>query len=369
MFFLMTLPLFGEEKEGWYIFHGNAQLTGFSVTGVPDKPVVLTRIVVGARVENTPLIIGKNLFFISAPFQVYSADIVSGKVLWKSDINLRTGKTMRCTASPVYIDGKLLVGSLEGLVVAIDVQKSGEVIWSYQIEGGVKSSATLCKTDNQKNLIVMSQPDGIAYCLDVTNGRLVWKSAETGRTDGPVSSDSRYVVFGNCQSAIFVLDATNGSTLMQIPLGDDAQVAGGVALENGIAFLGVRNGTVMSVELHQKRLLWSKQISDESAFATPAIERESVIFGAEDGTVCRLRKKDGSVLWKTSVHEEVNSPVIAGNKVVVTAGGKIFLLLLDTGRVIWSCEVGDNITSPAVSEGMIVAGCDDSVVVFGAGKR
>lgn len=352
-------------NDGWYTFHGNAELTGFLATQLSDKPVMLRRIVVGAQVENTPLIIGKKLFFVSASFQLYSVDIVTGKILWKRDMNSQNGKIARCAASPVYIDGKLIACSEEGLIFAVDTEKNGEIVWSYQIEGSVKNSATLCNINTQKTVVLMSQQNGIAYCLDITDGRLVWESEETGRTDSPISSDSRYVVFGNCQSALFVLNATNGMTLTQLPLGDDAQVAGGVALESGVAFVGVRNGNVISADIPQKKILWNKQVSDSPAFATPAVEREGVIFAAEDGTVCRLQKKNGAVLWKFQADREVNSPVVAGDKVIITAEGKIFLLRLDTGIVIWSCKVGDNITSPAVSDGLIAVGCDDSIVIFG----
>jgi outer membrane protein assembly factor BamB len=54
--------------------------------------------------------------------------------------------------------------------------------------------------------------------------------------------------------------------------------------------------------------------------------------------------------------------VIAGDRVVLSSGGSLFLLDLMSGRKLWSAAVSDDITSPAVVAGMILVGGDDGTV-------
>jgi outer membrane protein assembly factor BamB len=66
----------------------------------------------------------------------------------------------------------------------------------------------------------------------------------------------------------------------------------------------------------------------------------------------------------------LGAPVVADDKVVVCADGKIHLLRLKDGTKISIVEVSDTITSPAVVAGLVIVGSDAGhVIAFGAAGK
>jgi outer membrane protein assembly factor BamB len=56
--------------------------------------------------------------------------------------------------------------------------------------------------------------------------------------------------------------------------------------------------------------------------------------------------------------------------VVVAADGELFLLRLADGTKLWSLKVSDEITSPAIAEQMVIVGSEDgTVVALGAAQE
>ena len=87
-----------------------------------------------------------------------------------------------------------------------------------------------------------------------------------------------------------------------------------------------------------------------------------VLFGADDGKLFGLQRDTGKQVWAFDTANRPLSPVIAGDRAVVTSGGTLFVLDLATGKKLWSATVSDDATSPAVVAGMILVGGDDGTV-------
>jgi len=87
-----------------------------------------------------------------------------------------------------------------------------------------------------------------------------------------------------------------------------------------------------------------------------------VVFGADDGKVHGIKRSTGEKVWTFDTGNRPMSPVIAGDRAVVSSGGSLFVLGLADGRKIWSAPVSDDISSPAVVGGRILVGGDDGTV-------
>ncbi|MCF6284457.1 MAG: PQQ-like beta-propeller repeat protein, partial [Candidatus Hydrogenedentes bacterium] len=190
----------------------------------------------------------------------------------------------------------------------------------------------------------------------------LWKSESIDRCDGSPSSGKGILAFGSCASALHVISAENGTILKNISLGDEAQVAGGVAIRGNSLFSGSHGGELFHADIEKGVLLWTNTDADGEVFTTPAVSAKLVVYGSMDDNFYALDRATGTLRWKFKTNGMTMSPVIAKDTVVACSGGVLYLLDLETGVEQWSFEVSDEITSPSIINGMILVGSDDGTL-------
>lgn len=90
--------------------------------------------------------------------------------------------------SPVVVDGKVFVASVDTHTVhALDAD-TGEELWSYTAGGRVDSPPTI-----YKGLALFGSADGWVYCLTASDGKLVWRFRAA-------PEDRRVVAYGQLES-------------------------------------------------------------------------------------------------------------------------------------------------------------------------
>ena len=155
-----------------------------------------------------------------------------------------------------------------------------------------------------------------------------------------------------------------------IEIDNDSQIAGGVAIVGDSVFSGSHSGYLIHANSKTREVVWINKDSEDEVLSTPAVSGEWVVFSSYDGLVYGLDRATGQKKWSFDTRGWPTSPVIAADKVVLTADGVLYLLRLDTGEEIWSYEVSDEATSPAIIRGMIVVGSEDgTVTAFGASQE
>ncbi len=354
----------GDEKApAWPSYHGDYDLSGRATSEVPDAPVQLWRFEAGETVYQPPIAGGGRIYFTHEKGVLFALDH-GGKELWRRDVNPDA-----FTAPPLYVDELVVVGSMNGLLYAIRAD-SGEVAWKYDVEDNVMGSANRVALEGGKlGIIVTAQATGEIHCVDGKTGERLWKTSESDRCDGSVSVGEGRIVMGSCAAALHVFSIAEQRKLRDVPLGDDRQVAGGVALIGKIAYAGTRDGSLSAVDVDAGKVEWTNTDAESEAFTTPAVGKDRIIFGADDGRIYALDRKTGKKRWVYDTERPPFSPVIAGNRVVVSSGGMLFILDLANGKELWTAEVSDDITSPAIVDGMIIIGSDEGVVsAFGKKK-
>jgi len=218
----------------------------------------------------------------------------------------------------------------------------------------------------RKAVIVISQADGALHCVDLTDGQPIWKTEGISRCDGSPSVGDGLVVFGSCVAALHVFSAADGRLERDIEVGTDSEVAGGVAVDGDTVVTGSRSGRVLHADLRTGATIWVNDDSNFEVFSTPAVSRDYVVFAANDGYVYAVDRETGAKRWSFDTNGMPSSPVIAGDKVVITADGFLYTVRLEDGALVWSHEVSDVITGPAVVGGTIIVGSEDgTVTAFG----
>ncbi|MFO7973023.1 MAG: PQQ-binding-like beta-propeller repeat protein [Candidatus Hydrogenedentota bacterium] len=353
----------------WNTYHGDFSLRGVAETHLPEELTLAWRFMAGAPVITTPVAGKKRIYFINSKGRIYAVNPEGSKV-WSTAIPREARDQWSPTqqqfdAPPTYFRETLLAGSLDGILFALDAA-SGEIKWRADLDGTILGAANIALLNGngqeEARVYVIEQTSGVLHCLDFETGESIWQSDGVERCDGSPGVGGGTVVFGSCAAALHVFSADTGELLRNIPVGDDSQIAGGVAVIGNEAYSGSRSGAVVRADTDTGVLVWRNTDCNDEAFTTPAVSDEWVVFGNAGGDVYGLARDTGESQWTFSADAMATSAVIAGDKVVGGAEGTLFLLGLEDGRKLWSYEVSDEITSPALYGDLVLVGCDDGTV-------
>ena len=366
-FWLGALRGYAGSPAAWPTYHGDAGLAGVAAGDLPDRPALLWRFSAGAPVKATPVIGGGMAFFANDKGKIFAVNM-EGREVWSRTLPEGTNGTATFDAPLLCADGALVAGSVSGRLYALD-PATGATRWEYALDHPIRGSPNVFPNpiDGRAQVVVLSQDEGVLHCLDLATGRKVWESQKSDRTEGSFAVAQQTIVFGNCAAALHFFAVRDGSLIGSLPLCGDCQVAGGVALTgDGRVFAGTRSGRVFCADIRQRAVVWVNTNCTAEVFTTPAVGSRRVVVGANNATVYCLDRASGELAWQVQCRGRPDSAVIAGAKVVVSAGGALCLLSLKDGSTLWSRDLGDDATSPAVVNGMILAGSDDgSVYAFG----
>lgn len=348
----------------WNTYHGDSALTGMINTSFADTLTQAWQVTVGGSVEQTPVASGGRIFVINDKATVFALDM-EGRTLWKHAI---VPETKPGTQSlPLYaeaplacFDDKVFAGTDDGMLTALHAE-TGDPAWNVLVEGYVHGSVNYQKESG--SLFVIEQETGALLCLDAKTGALRWRSEGEDRSDGSPSVTADTVVYGSCASALHIIAAKDGAHMHDVKIEEGGgQVAGGVASADGFAYAGCRDGRVMRADLNNASLAWIQSVSKTEVFSTPAIKDDWIVATSLDGILHALDRNTGQQRWRFEVGGEPKSPVIVGNKVVVTSDDKLFLVTLQDGARAWETQMAGYLSGPAVVRDLILVGCEDGTV-------
>lgn len=368
-----TAPAANETAAAtWSTYHGDENLAGIASAALPDTPARLWRFQTNAPILFGPVASENLLHFATSQGEVVAVDF-EGKKAWskqltRTSINDNAEQPARIDGPVSCFENTVLLGTMAGVVYAFDAA-TGEEKWQRDIESAILGAVTYLPASDARpeaRVYVIGQDDGALHCLSFADGTPLWKSEPIDRCDGSPAAGENIIAFGSCASALHVVNAADGTILKNVTVGDESQIAGGVAIRGNSVFSGSHSGHVVHVDLAKGEVLWTNDQSYAEVFTTPAVSADRVIYGSMDDFVYCLDRATGEELWKFDSKGMPTSPVIAGDKVVVTSDGKLYMLSLADGEVLWSFEVSDEITSPSIINNMIVVGGKDgSLSAFG----
>ena len=350
----------------WPTYHGEPDLKGVVDARLSDGLEPAWQYNAVGEVYSTPVSDGDHIYFSARKGQLIALDL-KGSEVWKKTFTRTNdaGQDMpvRFEAPLVCAEGLVLAGSTRGTLIVLDA-KNGAEKWRYETAGIITGSPNVVRQAAPAvlaSVVILDQSEGSLHGLDMANGKLLWKSEGVERCDGAPGIGGGRIVFGSCLAALHVY-SNEGTHLKDVEVGGDGQIAGGVAVDGNLAFAGARDGSLICADLEGGDIVWSSDESEDQTFSTPAVTSNMVVYSSDNGFVYAVDRKDGKTLWKFDAGGLPTSPVVATDKVVVSADGILFLLSLDDGRKFWSKNVSDEITSPALIGGMVVVGADDGTV-------
>jgi outer membrane protein assembly factor BamB len=135
-------------------------------------------------------------------------------------------------------------------------------------------------------------------------------------------------------------------TMWWVPLGGLVEFP--AVVDNGVAYVGNRSGTVYAISMRQGHVLW-KHRTNATMASSLAVYGTELVHHSMDGRVSLLDRANGDVRWSYDVGSPIeSSPVVShGIDYFGTWDGRVIALDLLTHRIRWTRSLGAKITASA----------------------
>jgi len=358
LFGLWAEPVLKQESPGWPRHRGDAALRGISGEKVGSKLKLVWVFDAGDFLKSS-VVVSNGIAYVGADTGILHAlDLESGKQRW----SFKTG--LGIEAPPLVSQGLVYAGSTDGFLYALGAE-DGKLKWKYETDGEIMGAANQAiRPKSGDSVVVVGSYDNFVHCLDAKTGKALWKFETQNYVNGvPTIYDDKYVVFGGCDSVLYVVNLEDGKLIRSVEV--EAPIAASVAVADGVGYVGNMDRAVSAFDLESGEVVWNYRAKNFPYFSSPALTATHVIIGGRDKGLHAIKRTSGKNEWRFSARGRIDSsPVVAGDKVVFgSMDGKLYLVSLKTGKEIASYEVGESISStPAVAAGCILVGCEDGKV-------
>ena len=342
----------------WTIFRGDQQLTGQAEGELPDTLSLKSQFTTDGEVKATPVVADGIVYVGSADKQVYALDLQTEKRLWQTELD------GEIEASCLILDNCIYVGTMKGTLFALN-HKDGKILWSFKSRDKVAGSVN-CAEANEQAIILLASYDGTMYALDI-EGTLLWKYETDSYINGTPAVFNSTAAVGGCDAFLHLVPLTDPNNVRKVDT--ESYIPSSPAVLDGMAYVGNFEGSILAIDTHKAKIVWTYKNKDASFFAACAAADDIIVAGSREGNLYILDRATGKEKHVFKAGNSIeSSPVICGNKVVFGCNdGRLYIVNTVDGKEIWSYNLGRPIiSSPAVANNLVLVGCDDgNVYVFG----
>ncbi|UCE88137.1 MAG: outer membrane protein assembly factor BamB [Pseudomonadota bacterium] len=262
-------------------------------------------------------------------------DLKTRDVLWRLELNERVAGGL------TLADGRLLLGTSQGAVIALD-PANGKELWRATV-----SSEVLSRPRSARGVVVARTVDGKLYGLDAVSGKRLWiyqRSVPVLTLRGTAAPviEGDVVISGFDSGNVIALGLTDGTVLWETPIAVARgrteleriiDIDGEPAVSDGVIYAVTYQGRVAAVQFNTGRILW---VRDLSAYSALALDRRNVYVSDAQGQVWAVDRSSGATVWKQDqlARRELTGPALHDKYLVVgDFDGYLHWLDLDDGRL------------------------------------
>lgn len=292
-------------------------------------------------------------------------DLQTGKQVWRhEDKKDKDGKRLGIAGSPGVGDGLVVVGGLEGDVLALDAA-TGEMKWKARVGTEVLAAPAI-----GQGLVLVRSIDGRVTAFDSASGERRWfwekeTPSLTVRGNGSPLLVPGGALVGNDDGTLTALSLASGGQLWEQRVSNGegrneldrmADVDGTPVLDGSTLYATSYKGQTLAIDGPSGRSLWSH---DAGGPGSVGIGPDRVVVSDPRGTVWALAKADGSALWQQPAlaRRSLSSAVVQGDYAVVgDIEGYLHWLRLEDGAFAARAHAGGDAIrgQPVVADGLLV---------------
>ncbi len=338
--------------DWWPMFHHDSQHTGYSTSKVEDYLFNVWRFKTGGPILGSPVVVDYKVYIGSLDNNIYCLDVVNGQLIWSTDL----GSDL--LGSPTVVDGKVYIGSIYNHKVYCLDADYGNVIWTYKTGGNVYSSPVV-----DSGMVYIGAYDGKLYCLNATNGEFIWsfKIGDIIVSSPTVAYDMVYLASASANSRMMCFNAKTGEIIWtRYGLFVATSVP---AIYNNKVYVNTFGQTFYCLNAFNGSTIWTNKKGGSSS--SPAVFEDKLYIGCGFKVYC-FNATNGEVIWTYETEWDVSSsPGIADGKVYVGSDDdKFYCLNASNGELLWRFNIGSNMrySSPAIANGMAFIGSENGYI-------
>jgi outer membrane protein assembly factor BamB len=313
-------------------------------------------------------VVADGVVYFSSGRWLYAVNAETGSLKWRYPSDSPLSTVIKST--PVIGEDFVYFGGGDGWLYAITKDK-GMPAWSFATKGMINSSPTLVD-----GIIYVGSVDDRLYAIDALTGEQKWPGGFRTRDDvstAPAVAEG-LVYFMSSDMNLYSAIASTGRLKWSYRIGIPGRASNPVVADNAV-YVAV-GSLLQAYQTQSGHMKWGIRLPSDVT-TTPAAADGSIYFACKNGKLYALLSS-GKAKWKTPVDigaPAYGSPVVVGNTIVVGANkGTVLAVDAETGDVKWKYTVMPssarsgkleyvNISAaPAVSNGSLYILADDGTL-------
>jgi outer membrane protein assembly factor BamB len=253
--------------------------------------------------------------------------------------------------------GRVYFGSGEDIFYCLDAT-NGKLLWSFQT-GNPSNNFLSNPLLKDGKIYFGSYSDKKFYCLDAFSGESIWEFQCKGEIESSARINDGKIYFGSWDNKIYCLNVSNGEKIWDFKA--DAAVRSSPFIINGKVCFGSFGRKFYCLDALSGDKIWEFQTEGQN-YASPIGDGERIYFGSKDKQFYCLDAIAGKKLWSYKSGDIiVSSAFLLDGRVYFGAyDDKMTCLDALSGSNIWEFQTGGDIdSSPSVVDGKIYFGSYD----------
>jgi outer membrane protein assembly factor BamB len=315
--------------------------------------------------QQTPVVEDGKVYAAAVEGGVRAFDLQTGKKIWEYEPEKEKKKPeLRLSGGPGAGEGLVVIGTLEGQVIALDAA-SGSEKWRAKVPNEVITAPAI-----GQGLVFVRSNDGRVSAFDAASGERRWFHSKeppnlTVRGNASLTLGPGVLFVGNDDGTVSALAVNDGREVWNqtvgLPSGRTelermADVDGTPVLEGTTLFATSFKKETVALEAPSGRPLWARE---NGGVGGVGVTSSSVIVADPAGTVWALDKYSGTAMWSNPslARRSLTGPSIHGDYAVVgDLDGYVHWLKLDNGEVAARERAGRKPLrgKPVVADGILI---------------
>ncbi|MBN1441563.1 MAG: PQQ-binding-like beta-propeller repeat protein [Planctomycetes bacterium] len=185
----------------------------------------------------------------------------------------------RVAASPVFLEGYLVVGSTDSHVYAYDLA-SKSIRFIKELSGEIRIDPVV-----HEGAAFFATGDGCVHRIAVEGEGQSWSTRITDRSIVALKTDTRGILAAVAAGHVMVIDPAIGTVDRQWKIAEAAP--GGMLVDGDTLYVGFHDGTLVAWDMSADRRSWSWQ-ADASIDTEPLLLSDRLYVACSSGTVQEL---------------------------------------------------------------------------------